>query len=132
LTRGTRELILDTNALSAFADGDENLLGVIENEPRLAVPVVVLGEYLFGIHQSRFRVRYQRWLGSHLLLFDLLAVGTDTARRYAELRGELKKAGTPIPSNDTWIAALAREHHLPVVTRDDHFQAIRGLRVLSW
>ena len=53
-------------------------------------------------------------------------------RRYAELRRELKTAGTPIPSNDSWIAALAREHRLPVVTRDVHFQAIRGLHLLTW
>lgn len=125
-------MILDTNALSAFADGDQGLLRVIEHERQLAIPVIVLGEYLFGIRQSRFRSRYQRWLDTNLPLFDTLAIGADTAARYAELRGELKKAGTSIPSNDTWIAALAREHCLPVVTRDDHFQAVHGLRRLSW
>ena len=119
-------MILDTKALSAFADGDQNLLPVIENESRLALPVIVLGEYLYGIHQSRFLVRYQRWLDANLSFFDLLVVGPQTAGRYAELRLELKTSGTPIPSNDTWIAALAREHRLPVVTRDDHFQAVRG------
>lgn len=55
-------MILDTNALSAFADGDKKLLPIIENEPGLAVPVIVLGEYLYGVHQSRFRERYERWL----------------------------------------------------------------------
>ncbi len=125
-------MILDTNALSAFADGDQNLLPIIENEPGLALPVIVLGEYLYGIHQSRFRARYQRWLDVNLPLFDLLVVGPETAARYAELRRELKTTGTPIPSNDAWIAALAREHRLPVVTRDVHFQAVRGLHVLMW
>jgi tRNA(fMet)-specific endonuclease VapC len=125
-------LILDTHALSAFADGDQNLLRVIENEPVLVVPVIVLGEYLYGIYQSRFRVRYQRWLDANLSLFDLLVVGPETARRYAELRRELKTTGTPIPSNDAWIASLAREHRLPVVTRNNHFQAVRGLRLATW
>lgn len=125
-------MILDTNALSAFADGDPNLLPVIEKEAGLALPVIVLGEYFYGIHQSRFRVRYQRWLDVNLSLFDLLVVGLETAGRYAELRRELKTSGTPIPSNDAWIAALAREHRLPVVTRDVHFQAVRGLRLLTW
>lgn len=125
-------MILDTNALAAFADGDPSLLPVIENETGLALPVIVLGEYLYGIQQSRFRVRYQRWLDVNLSLFDLLVVGLETAGRYAELRRELKTTGTPIPSNDTWIAALAREHRLPVVTRDVHFQAVRGLHLLSW
>ena len=69
---------------------------------------------------SRFRARYQRWLEANLPFFDLLVVGLDTARRFAELRRELKVAGTPIPSNDAWIASLAHEHRLPVATRDVH------------
>jgi tRNA(fMet)-specific endonuclease VapC len=107
-------------------------LPVIEKESALAIPVIVLGEFLYGIHESRFRARYQRWLEANLSFFDLLVVGLDTARRCAELRRELKAAGTPIPSNDAWIASLAREHDLPVVTRDVHFQAVRGLHVLTW
>ena len=70
------------------------------------------------MHQSRFRVRYQRWQDANLSLFDLLIVGVDTARRYAELRRELKTAGTPVPSNDVWIGSPAREHRLPIVTLD--------------
>ena len=124
-------MILDTNALSALADGDQNLLPVIGNEPGLAIPVIVLGEYLYGIYQSRFRVRYQRWLEANLSLVDLLAVGHETARLYTGLRRELKTAGTPIPSNDAWIAALAREHRLPIVTHDVHFQGVRGLHLLA-
>ena len=81
---------------------------------------------------SRFRARYQRWLEANLPFFDLLVVGLDTARRYAELRRELKVAGTPIPSNDAWIASLARKDGLLVATRDVHFQAVRGLHVLTW
>jgi len=59
-------------------------------------------------------------------------VGLETADQYAELRRELKTAGMAIPSNDAWSAALAREHRLPVVTRDDRFRAVRGLRLLTW
>lgn len=56
-------------------------------------------------------------------------VDRETAYCYAEIRRELKGAGQPIPSNDLWIAALAREYGLPVVSRDSHFRAVRGLRV---
>jgi tRNA(fMet)-specific endonuclease VapC len=62
----------------------------------------------------------------------LLSVGRSTAGFYAEIRRELKNAGTPIPSNDIWIAALAREHRLPIVTKDAHFQNIDGMRILAW
>ena len=125
-------MILDTNALSALAEGDGDLLRVVENQPDLAVPVIALGEYYYGIQQSRFRLRYERWLNANLSVLDLLAVGRETAQPYAEIRRELKAAGQPIPSNDLWIAALAREYNLPVVSRDRHFQAVRGLRLVTW
>lgn len=125
-------MILDTNALSAFVDGDQKLKRVIENETNLALPVIVLGEYLYGVRQSRFRARYEQWMNVNLSFFELLSVGRETAERYAEIRRELKAAGKPIPSNDVWIAALAREHRLPLVSRDDHFQAVRSLQLLTW
>ena len=125
-------LIFDTNALSAFADGSEAFLRVIEDVDDPALPVIALGEYLYGVQQSRLRARYERWLSANLPLFDLLEIGRETAQRYAEIRQELKAAGRPIPINDVWIAALAREHGLPLLTRDSHFQAVEGLRVLTW
>ena len=125
-------MILDTNALSAFADGDNTLLPIIADATYLAVPIIALGEYLYGVQQSRYRARYEKWLDANLPLLDLLVVGRETARQYAEVRRELKAAGHPIPSNDVWIAALAREHRLPVVSRDSHFSLVQGLRLLSW
>jgi tRNA(fMet)-specific endonuclease VapC len=125
-------VILDTNALSALAEGEAGLLQVLEGQPDLAVPVIALGEYLYGIRQSRFQLRYERWLNANLAVLDLLEVGRETAQPYAEIRRELKAARQPIPSNDLWIAALAREHNLPIVSRDRHFQAVRGLRLVTW
>ncbi len=125
-------VILDTNALSAFADGDEKLLLALERETELAIPVIVLGEYLYGIQQSRLRASYQAWLTSNLPFFDLLPIARETAERYSEIRHELKTAGTPIPTNDLWIAALTRQHRMRLVTRDAHFRFIRGLHALVW
>jgi tRNA(fMet)-specific endonuclease VapC len=125
-------VILDTNALSAFADGDVKLLRAVENEIEMAVPVIVLGEYFYGIRRSRVRIRYERWLESNLPLFDVLAVGRETASHYADIRAELRAVGQPIPSNDIWIAALARERGSPLASRDRHFEAVRGLHLVSW
>ena len=105
-------MILDTNALSALVDGDRDLLGLIQNQPELAIPVIALGEYLYGIQQSRLRVQYDRWLNANLPLFHLLPIGRATAQQYAVVRRELKNAGRPIPNNDLWIAALARHFSL--------------------
>jgi tRNA(fMet)-specific endonuclease VapC len=125
-------LILDTNALSAFVDGDEALLRAIEKEAELSIPTIVLGEYLYGIRQSRQRASYQTWIRTNLPLFEVLTVARETAERYSEIRHELKAGGTPIPTNDLWIAALARQYQLPLVTRDAHFRAVLGLRVVAW
>lgn len=125
-------LVLDTNALSALVEGDAALDRVITGENKLAIPVVVLGEYLFGIRQSRHRSRYEQWLKERLALFVVLSVDSETAREYADIRSELKSGGKPIPMNDLWIAAIARQHGIPLITRDGHFGFVQRLRLLSW
>jgi predicted nucleic acid-binding protein len=67
-------LILDTNALSAFVEGDRGLLAVIQHRFELAVPVAALGEYLYGIRQSRLRAKYEQWPDANLSLFEILAI----------------------------------------------------------
>jgi tRNA(fMet)-specific endonuclease VapC len=125
-------LIFDTNALSAFADGDTKLRKAVEDHVDLVLPIIVLGEYLFGIRHSRWRARYETWLRGTLRLFVVLELGAGTAERYAEIRSELKTAGRPIPTNDLWVAALTREHGHALLTRDAHFEAVRGLHRVTW
>ncbi len=84
-------MILDTNALSAFADGASDLRAAILGEDELAIPSVVLGEYLFVIKQSRHQSRYERWLRDSLELFSILQVGSKTAAWYAEIRLQLNQ-----------------------------------------
>lgn len=125
-------MILDTNGLSALADGDPALEPVLRKAAQVAIPVIVLGEYRYGISQSRDRNRYEQWLSEYLPTFRVLEIDEETTISYAAVRRELKKAGTPIPSNDAWIAALCRQHSLPVVSRDRHFDAVPGLKRLHW
>jgi tRNA(fMet)-specific endonuclease VapC len=125
-------LILDTNAFSALADGDEKLLRAIDGEPELALPAIVLGEYMYGIQQSRLRTSYEAWMMTSLPSFDILPVVRETASRYCQVRLELKASGQPIPTNDLWIAALARQHKARLVTRDTHFRVVRGLQIVTW
>jgi tRNA(fMet)-specific endonuclease VapC len=125
-------VILDTNALSAFVDGDVDVGKMLRTQARAAIPVVVLGEFLYGIAESRHRSAYEAWLTSHLQHFDLLEVTGETAVTYAALRVALKRSGRPIPANDAWIAALALQHRLPVLSRDQHFDAVPGLERKGW
>jgi tRNA(fMet)-specific endonuclease VapC len=125
-------VILDTNALSAFVDGDPAIGVRLAAEADVAIPVIVLGEFRYGISGSRYRGRYEQWLQEHLPEFEILAVTESTALTYARVRVSLKKVGRPIPSNDAWIAALALQHRLPVLSRDEHFDAVPGLRRETW
>jgi predicted nucleic acid-binding protein len=91
-----------------------------------------LGEYRYGIQQSRDRQRYEQWLGESLRNYRVLDVDEETAISYGTLRTELKKAGTPIPSNDVWIAALCRQHSLALLSRDRHFDLVAGIERVPW
>jgi tRNA(fMet)-specific endonuclease VapC len=125
-------LILDTNALSAAADHEPSALKIVARAEHLAVPVIVLGEYRLGIAQSRHRASYESWLREWISSVTLLDVDDETARSYAILGLELKKKGKPIPTNDLWIAALCRQHSLPLLSRDRHFDLVPGLRRIDW
>ena len=125
-------MILDTNALSAFIDGDRSLGQRLVGLGQASIPAIVLGEFRYGIADSRHRAAYETWLDEHLPSFDVLAVGATTAVVYADVRQALKNKGRPIPANDVWISALAIEHRLPILTRDAHFDAVPGLRRVAW
>jgi predicted nucleic acid-binding protein len=125
-------VILDTNGLSAMADGDLTLEPLLHRVSAIAVPVIVLGEFRYGIRQSRNRAQYERWLAETVPLYRVLVVDDGTAEEYAEVRDELKRRGRQIPVNDLWIAALARQHALPLLSRDQHFDFVPGLKRVVW
>ena len=125
-------MILDTSGLSAVADGDAALEPIVRKAADIAVPVIVLGEYRSGIQQSRHRQRYQQWLTESIRNYRILDIDEETAISYATLRSELKRAGTPIPSNDVWIAALCRQHSFSLLSRGRHFDFVRGIERIDW
>ena len=125
-------MILDTNALSAIADSDPSILPHLEQAGRLAIPVIVLAEYRLGILQSRLRAVYEGWLKDWLTTVAVLPIDEETTLSYAAIGFDLKKKGKPIPANDLWIAALCRQHALPLLSRDHHFDVVPALRRVIW
>ena len=113
-------------------DGDAAVGEVLSQQARACIPVIVLGEFRCGIAQSRHRAAYEQWLESQLRHFDVLPVTGETTVAYAALRVSLRQKGTPIPANDAWIAALAMQHRLPVLSRDHHFDAVAQIKRLGW
>ena len=125
-------MILDTNALSAAADREPEALETVAGAERIMVPVIVLGEYRLGIAQSRHRDSYENWLREWIAAVTVLEIDEETTRYYAVIGLELKKAGKPIPTNDVWIAALCRQHAMPLLSRDRHFDLVPGIQRFSW
>lgn len=126
------DVILDTNALSAIAEGEAAAVEQMSRARQIAIPVIVLGEYRFGIAQSRKAAEYERWLLRMTATCQVLHVDETTAVAYARVRLSLSRAGTPIPSNDLWIAALAGQHEMPVLSNDRHFDAVPGIRRIGF
>ena len=126
-------MILDTNAVSDFADANQRLLNCLQQSAAdIHLPVIVLGEYRYGVKSSRLRAARESWLVELEGSAIVLTVTSETSRVYADIRHELRVAGQPIPENDLWIAALARQHGLPILTNDAHFDQVAGLQRISW
>jgi len=125
-------VILDTNALSAAAGNHPAVAAVLARADRVAIPVIVLGEYRYGIAQSRHRAAYANWLNGLLNVCLVLDINEPTTHYYAEIVLQLKQKGRPIPTNDIWIAALCRQHSLPLLSRDEHFDLVAGTKRIGW
>lgn len=126
-------LCMDTNAYTAYRKGSREMLSVIFAASHVWIPAVVLGELRFGF------VNGNRNPANELLLEQFLEspnvsvanVVASTSRDYALLSRQLRVIGLPVPTNDIWIAAAAKEIDCPILTLDAHFRRIGGLRVVQ-
>src|SRR5947209_2738916 len=120
---------LDTNRLVDLFKGDAALAEQLGTHDEVWIPLVVLGEIKAGILGGTQRQRNESLLRAFLAkrTVGILAPGRDTAEHYARLFVQLKNAGTPVPDNDLWIAALVLEHDLQLITRERHFARIPQL-----
>lgn len=125
-------MIVDTNALSAAADDDPAVIAILTRAGQMAIPVIVLGEYRYGIAQSHHCATYENWLAGLLRDCSVLDINEPTTQHYAEITLDLRRKGKPIPTNDLWIAALCRQHSLPLLSRDRHFDQVTGLKRIGW
>ena len=120
---------LDTNRLTDLFQGDAALGEQLAICEQVCIPLVVLAEIKAGIYGGNQQSKNEALL--RLLLaretVTVLLPDRDTAEHYARLYVQLKRAGTPVPDNDLWIAAIALQHDLILVTRDKHFDRISQL-----
>ena len=125
-------MILDTNGVSAFFDGLPEVVQSVADEPRVLLPVIVIGEYRYGLLSSRERVEREARFEGFCRACRLLSIDEETAGYYAAVRHRLRLAGRPIPENDIWIAALCLQHRQKILSNDRHFDAVQGVIRIGW
>lgn len=127
-------IALDTSAYSALMRGHRDVAALIRRSEAVLVPSIVAGELLYGFRLgSRFEenaARFEAFLASPAV--DLLPVTLRTADRFSRIAAALRQKGTPIPSNDIWIASQAMEVGADLLSSDSHFGAIDGLAWLGF
>lgn len=119
-------LLIDTSAYSAFFRGDADAKAALQACDSIFLNPVVIGELLSGFRRGRNRAANEAQLAEFLAAPRVTVVDLDeeTSSRYAAILEGLWKAGTPIPTNDLWIAASAMQHGLEVLTADAHYAQV--------
>lgn len=117
---------LDTSAYGNFRRGNEEVAALLDQAELVGVPTVALGElrtgFLLGARRRQNEAELDVFLGNPVV--QVLPVDSETSRQYAEIVAELRKAGTPLPTNDIWVAATAARNGATVLTCDAHFGRI--------
>jgi tRNA(fMet)-specific endonuclease VapC len=123
------KVALDTNRLTDLFQGDAALAERLGLCDEVWIPLIVLAEikagFLGGTERHRNEILLRKLLSKATV--GILLPDRETAEHYARLFVQLKRAGTPVPDNDLWIAALALQHDLLLITRDKHFKNIPQL-----
>jgi len=128
------KICLDTNAYSAFKNGNQEIISILENADEVLMPITVLGELYSGFQIGSLTEKNLTELDSFLSTPGIITIeiSKKIAFRYGFITKNLRKQGTPIPTNDIWIAAAAMDTGSILLSRDKHFKNIPGLLVLDF
>ncbi len=128
----TGRVLLDTNILIALLAAEHPVLERVRAAEAVYVPAIALGELYYGARKSARVAENVARIAAFAEAAAVLACDSDTAAVYGQLKATLRLEGRPIPENDLWIAALARQHGLTLVSRDEHFIGVSGITVDRW
>ena len=123
--------LLDTNAVIALLRGDEAIARIMSDKSGI-IPLNVAAELFYGAEKSSRKAENYKKYEDFIAERQVLECDIETARFYGRIAYELQKKGRRIPVNDMWIAALAMQYDLTVLTRDKHFDNVDNLKKLAW
>lgn len=125
-------VLFDTNIVIGLFASDPAILGRLSRTDHIFIPSIVLGELYFGAYKSACFDQNVRRIEELIQASAILACDAITAAHYGKIKKTLRERGRPLPENDIWIAALAKQHNLTVVSRDQHFKEIEALSFEAW
>lgn len=124
--------LLDTNIIIALLDGDEDVKKSLREADQVFLPVIALGELFYGVQKSRRMEDNIKRLCELAAVITILPCDMETAVHYGNIKNALLKKGRPLPENDIWIAACAKQYSMIMVSRDIHFTYIDDMHVERW
>ena len=124
-----KKVLIDTNIYSLAMRGDEHVIDVLKKIDRIGISAISIGELFSGFKGGKFEEKNKTELN---LFLDsprvvIFPIDVETSDFYASILNNLKKQGTPIPTNDIWIAAVAFQNGFKLFSKDKHFNVIPGL-----
>ena len=125
-------VLLDTNVVIALFEQERSAQDGLSRVEDYYVPSIVLGELYYGAEWSGRPKENVARTDRFAAASKVLVPDVESARQYGAIRNALRGKGKPIPDNDIWVAAIARQHDLKLVTRDAHFREIEGLTTEDW
>lgn len=124
--------LLDTNIVIEILSGNVQIAEKIKELAGFSLCTTVLGELYVGVYRVSNKIKHEKKLLDFLGYCEVILTDTSTSQKFGEISASLYKKGKPIPSNDIWIASIAIQHDLILVTRDNHFKEVEGLKIESW
>jgi len=128
------KILLDTNAYTAFMAGDQHVLSYMVDSEVVYISTIVIGELFAGFYGGDKVLQNKEELKTFLSKdsIKIIDVTMETAEIFGELKSALARKGRMIPLNDIWIAAHAIEYGSKLITYDEHFKNIDGVRIWEY
>lgn len=127
-----KRILIDTNIYSRAFRGDSSVVDILRKQAEIGISVVSIGELLSGFkggnRESENKKELEEFLDSPRVV--VYPIDDETADFYSEVLHNLRTAGTPIPTNDIWIAASAFQQGLRLFSTDEHFESVKGLSLV--
>lgn len=125
------KFLLDSNIIIEIFRGNEKFANRIQELGSIVIPVISLGELYFGANKSNQKEKQRKQIEEFENTFEIANVNSNTSKIYGNIKNKLKEAGRPIPENDIWIAAIAKERKYTLISNDKHFKQVSEIELIS-